>query len=410
MVGVSKLLVGALIFLCLVLLVANCTNDAQDGFEQAQIAVSDNLSWLVPSLPGMWIDHPNTSGNFEGEPGVLVIEPPCVYLALGDGERVALELSYPEFRLDHVTETLWFNDTALVTGDRVYLNGSAVIGDDILFWNRCTAQRWNHTNLLTPLNCENPATTWERSDCEDHEELLEGLSFSDCENPASDELSDICQQIENATQNQDRGVPPPTTSFPVPEIHRMFPYHPNLELELTRLIGVIHFEKFDSTDNGDRVCVIVFPTASSTQQTALWGDTWQATEPNGYPLSVLLRLPFPQVRYDPRTRTLWNGEIGPIKAGDRVIIDPVSQPNYYSADAFGNHKEYYAKLVNNCEANAEVQVIDIQTVKEYCTNNTPPKHQEQCQQAMQLNQANKNKLTYPPKPTDQESPSRFGSR
>ena len=366
--------------------------------------VSDNESWLVPSMPGMWIGHPNTEWNADAVPGVVVIEPPCVYLMheYGKGvERVALELTYPEFRLDHVTETLWRNDTALVTGDRVITSGSFRVREDYLFWNRCTAQRWHYVDGLTPLNCNNPGTKWERSYCEDHEELFGGLSFSDCKNPATDELSGLCQQIEDATRIQDRGVPPPTDSFPLPELSGMFPYHPDLELELRRLIGIVHFREFDPVNSDRLPCVTVFPTASSTQQTALWGDTWQATEPNGYPLSVLLSLPFPQVRYDQTTKTLWNGDIGPIKSGDRVIIDPISQPNYYAARSYGRYKEYYEQLINGCGANAEVQVVDIQTVEQYCTNNTPSRHQDQCQQAIQLKQANANPLPYPPQPTEE---------
>ncbi|MCQ3812816.1 MAG: hypothetical protein KTU85_00140 [Acidimicrobiia bacterium] len=404
---------GVAVLVCLGLVAVGCEYDTQDVVAPAPVEVtepslpdtSDNQSWLVPSMPGMWIGHPNTDWNADAVPGVVVIEPPCVYVVevAGDGEveRAALELTYPEFRLDHLTETLWYNDIALVTGDRVITNGPSPANDDYLFWNRCTAQNWNYVNGLTPLNCEQPGTKWERSYCEFHEEFFEGLSFSDCEYPASDELSGLCQQIEDATRIQDRGVPPPTDSLPLPELHDMFPYHPDLELELTRLIGVIHFREFHPADDGRQPCVTVFPTASSTQQTALWGDTWQATEPNGYPLSVMLRLPFPQVRYDQTTKTLWNGEIGPIKAGDRVIIDPISQPNYYAARSYGDHKEYYEKLIGGCGANAKVQVVDIQTVEHYCTNNTPPRHQNQCQQAIKLKQANTNPLPYPPQPTEE---------
>ena len=240
---------GVAVFLCLVLVAVGCEYDTQDVVAPAPVEVtepslpdvSDNQSWLVPSMPGMWIGHPNVEGNADAVPGVVVIEPPCVYVVevAGDGEveRAALELTYPEFRLDHLTETLWYNDIALVTGDRVITNGPSPANDDYLFWNRCTAQNWNYVNGLTPLNCEKPGTKWERSYCEFHEEFFEGLSFSDCETPASDELSGLCQQIENATRIQDRGVPPPADSLPLPELHDMFPYHPDLELELTRLIG-----------------------------------------------------------------------------------------------------------------------------------------------------------------------------
>ncbi|MCQ3815278.1 MAG: hypothetical protein KTU85_12805, partial [Acidimicrobiia bacterium] len=276
---------GVSVFVCVVLFAAACafdsedvverspvevtasvSSDAQDIVERSSVEVaefslldvSDNQSWLVPSMPGMWIGHENIQTEMEAVPGVVVIEPPCVYLMheYGKGvERVALELTYPEFRLDHVTETLWYNDTALVTGDRVITNGSSQVGEDYLFWNSCTAQRRKFEHALTPLNCEQPGTKWERSYCEDHEELFEGLSFSDCENPATAELSGLCQQIEDATRIQDRGDPPPTDSLPLPELSGMFPYHPDLELELRRLIGIVHFREFDPVNSDRLPCV-----------------------------------------------------------------------------------------------------------------------------------------------------------
>ncbi len=175
----------------------------------------------------------------------------------------------------------------------------------------------------------------------------------------------------------------------------MHPHHPDMELEMAKLVGILKIEPAGLNDY-ERVCAYLHPTASSTSQGVLWGDLWKHTGPDGRPLAVLLDLPYPQVRFDEDNRTLWNGDVGPMTTGDLIIADPLSPPDFNDT-GYGRPKQPHEALINvACDkANAKATVLDIQTVEHYCTHDTPARHQSQCEQAMNLRHLPEYQLTLP---------------
>ena len=435
---------------CSALVIGGCSSDPQADVERPSASVSavpehelggadrppegskargnasgrqDGEDWQRPPLAGMWLDHPErmspTHGWFHA---VISIEPSCVYLtnvsrefeddssAKWEGRRLALSLRYPEVRFDEDNQTLWNPlwdyDIPVSHGDRVIVSSDPLfetIGDKEphelhLFWDVCSAHAvarpeglWTSVEWL----CSNKPAMWvwhegqelERICVEDtrpwnQRDLLEQQDFA----PAGDPPA----------AGRDSGGPPAVTELPPPPLHGMHPYHPDMELDLAKLVGILSIEPAGPNFDSERECAYLYITAASAPQTALWGDTWKHTGPDGRPLAVLLDLPYPQVRFDEDAWALWNGDIGPMATGDRVIVDPISPPDFNDT-GYGSPKQPHETLINvACEkANARVTVLDIQPVEHYCTHGPPVRHQSQCEQAMSLRNLPEYYLTPP---------------
>ena len=366
--------------------------------------------WARPPLAGMWVDHPERSSpTHDWLYATVAIEPPCVYLTnisqeLGydsleewEGRRLVFSLRYPEVRFDESTQTLWNPwrediDIPIAHGDRVIVSsdpfdetiGGKDPNETHLFWHTCAghalaepAGTWTSVEWL----CSNKVPGWvfhdgqkrQRLCVEDtrpwnQRDLLERQGFVPAGGPTA--------AIDGP------GDPPPEAGLAPPQFFGMHPFHPDMELELSKLVGVLSIEPAGRNDY-ERVCAYLYPTAAVASRSVLWGDVWKHTGPDGQPLGVRLDLPYPQVRYDADTGTLWNGDIGPMATGDRVIADPVGPPDF-NDNGYGSPKQPHEPVINDpCnKAYARAEVLDIQTVERYCTHNTPARHQTQCDQAM----------------------------
>ncbi len=368
--------------------------------------------WPRPPLAGMWVDHPERMSPSHGWlHAVISIQPPCVYLtnvsrefvddslAKWKGRRLALSLRYPEVRLDEDSQTLWNPlwdyDIPISHGDRVIVSSDPLLetigGKEPhelhLFWDVCPAHAlarpaglWTSVEWL----CSNRPPKWvwhegqelERICVEDtrpwnQRDLLEQQGFAPV--------------VEPTANGWGPGEPPTIAELPPPPLHGMHPYHPNTELDLAKLVGVLSIEPAGKNFYSERECAYLYLTATAVPQAVLWGDSWKHTGPDGEPLAVLLDLPYPQVRFDEDAWTLWNGDIGPMATGDRIIADQIAPPDF-SDNVDGSPKQPHEPLINEAcnKANARATVLDIQPVEHYCTHNTPARHQGQCEQAMSL--------------------------
>lgn len=397
--------------------------------------------WPRPPLAGMYVGHPEDLGQTEKWlHAVLSIEPPCAFLTnvsyladvlysanvleeLGydslanwEGRRLALSLPFPQMRLDENDQTLWMlwpirpkqwsYDIPIAHGDRVIASPS-VIFDTIegkkphelhLFWDACPAHALARPEgLLTSVEwlCSNKPPQWVWHEGQE----LERICVEDTR-PWNQryllEQQGIAPVGEPPVVDLDPGEPPPVAELPLPPLHGAYPYHPDMELELDKLVGILSIEPVPKTYFSERECVYLYPTAASAQQTLLWGDAWKYTGPDGRPLAVRLDLPYPQVRFDEDTWTLWNSDIGPMTTGDRVIVDPVAPPDFNTTLSQARHKEAHETLRNVCgKANARATVLDIQPVEHYCTHSPPARHQSQCEHAMRLRHQPEYQLALP---------------
>ncbi len=374
--------------------------------------------WPRPPLAGMYAFHPEMQFPLELWQGIVSIEPPCVYFIIdsydsstnsydwltGDRrQRLALSLPYPEVRFDNSTQTLWSSDIPISHGDRVltgggegrYTEGGKEFHEMHLFWDICAAQgvgvvlgletvKWYCAQ--EPPDWPPAEQSWQRICVEDtrphnQRDLLEqqGLAPSD----------------EPSAASRGPGDPRLVADLLPPPFFGMHPHHPDMELEVAKLVGILKIEPAGPNDY-ERVCAYLHPTASSTSQGVLWGDLWKHTGPDGRPLAVRLDLPYPQVRFDEDAWTLWNGDIGPMTTGDRVIVDPIAPPDF-NDNGYSRPKQPHETLINAAcnKANARATVLDIQTVEHYCTRDTPARHQSQCEQAMSLRNQPESQLTLP---------------
>ncbi len=379
----------------------------------------DGEGWPRPPLAGMYARHPEMGFPAEGWEGIVSIEPPCVYFIFdsydsstnsydwltGDRRvRIALSLPYPQVRFDESTQTMWSRDIPVSHGDRVLTgggDGSYTVGGKEphelhLFWDACSAQGIGVVSGLEsvewycgqePPDWPSAQQGWQRICVEDmrpwnQRDLLEQQGFALAgDSPAA---------------GLGTGGPPPVADLPPPPLHGMHLYHPDMELDLAKLVGILSIEPAGRNFYSERECAYLYVTASSVSQAVLWGETWKHTGPDGQPLAVLLDLPYPQVRFDEDNWTLWNGDIGPMATGDRVIVDPSSLPDFNDT-GYGSPKQPHETLINvACDkANARATVLDIQTVERYCTHDTPARHQSQCEQAMSLRHQTEYQLMLP---------------
>ncbi len=360
----------------------------------------------------MFANHPEIQFPAEDVPGIVSIEPPCVYFfpdpdyrsADGRRFRLALSLPYPDVRFDESTQTLWNGDIPISHGDRVGAGGGSSydVGgkehyDLYLFWDACAAHGVETTPGLTsikwyctqdPPEWPSAEQEWQRVCVEDKRPWNQGDLL---------EREGLAPVVEPPSADQSPGEPPPVTQMVPPPFLDMHPYHPDMELEpeLSKLVGILSIEPAPPRYYLERKCVYLYPTAASTTQAVLWGDSWKHTGPDGRPLAVRLELPYPQVRFEEDTWTLWNGDIGPMTTGDRVIADPISLPDF-SDNRYGDYKQPHEPQIHPCKrAGASATVLDIRTVEHYCTHDTPPRHQSQCEQAMSLRNQPQTRLTLP---------------
>lgn len=371
-----------------------------------------DADWPRPPVAGMFANHPEIQFPAEDVPGIVSIEPPCVYFfpdpdyrsADGRRFRLALSLPYPDVRFDESTQTLWNGDIPISHGDRVGAGGGSSydVGgkehyDLYLFWDACAAHGVETTPGLTsikwyctqdPPEWPSAEQEWQRVCVEDKRPWNQGDLL---------EREGLAPVVEPPSADQSPGEPPPVTQMVPPPFLDMHPYHPDMELEpeLSKLVGILSIEPAPPRYYLERKCVYLYPTAASTTQAVLWGDSWKHTGPDGRPLAVRLELPYPQVRFEEDTWTLWNGDIGPMTTGDRVIADPISLPDF-SDNRYGDYKQPHEPQIHPCKrAGASATVLDIRTVEHYCTHDTPPRHQSQCEQAMSLRNQPQTRLTLP---------------
>jgi hypothetical protein len=344
--------------------------------------------------------------------GIVSIEPPCVYFHFDTDPlyggtmsgRLALSLPYPRVRFDESTQTLWSRDIPISHGDRVLTGGSdgsyTVGGKELhelhLFWDFCTAQGVGTVSGVRSVEwyCAQEPPDWPSAE--------QGWQRICVEDTRPWNQRDLLEQqglapvVEPPSQSRGSGESSSVVELPPPPLHGAFPFHPDMELELGKLVGILLIEPAPRNKDTERECVYLYPTAASAQQTVLWGDTWKYTGPDGQPLAVRLDLPYPLVRFDENAWTLWNGDIGPMTTGDRVIVDPIAPPDF-NDNGYDNHKQPHETLINVAcnKANAKATVLDIQPVEHYCTNEPPSRHQRQCEQAMSLRDQAQTQLTLP---------------
>ena len=371
--------------------------------------------WPRRTLAGMYPHHPERMFQMEQWEGIVSIEPPCVYFYFDPGPkrlwadetrgRLALSLSYPEARFDEDTQTLWYGDIPIAHGDRVltgggenYTVGGKQPSDLHLFWNACTAHGLGTSFGLEsvewycaqgPPDWPSAKQEWQRICVEDtrprnQRDLLEQQGLAPFAEPPA--------------QGRGPGGPPAVAELMPPPLHGMYPYHPDMEIDLAMLVGILSIEQAGPNFYSERECAYLYVTASSAPQAVLWGDSWKHADPDGQPLAVLLDLPYPQVRFDEDAWALWNGDIGPMGTGDRVIVDPLGPPDFNDT-GYGSPKQPHETLINvACDkANARATVLDMKTVEHYCTHDTPVRHQSQCEQAMSLRSQPQTHLALPDK-------------
>lgn len=441
------------VLLCLVLAVAGCSPGPQAGVELPSATVSTTAEadlseaerppdgpgtgggedgqqhdedWPRPPLAGMWVDHPERMSPSHGWlHAVISIQPPCVYLnnvsrefvddslAKWEGRRLALSLRYPEVRFDEDSLTLWNPlweyDIPISHGDRVIVSSDPLletIGDKEPhelhhFWDVCPAHAlarpeglWTSVEWL----CSNRPAKWVWHEGQE----LEGICVEDTRPWNQRELLEqqgFAPVVEPTAASLESREPPPVAELPPPLLHGAYPYHPEMELDLAKLIGILSIEAAPRNYDSERECVYLYPTSASAHQTVLWGDSWKYTDPDGRPLAVRLDLPYPQVRFDEGTRTLWNGDIGPMTTGDRVIVASMAPPDFNN-NGYDDAKQPHETLIGDpCnKSNARTTVLELQTVEHYCTHNTPARHQSQCEQAMSLRHQPQAHLTPPSEP------------
>ena len=426
------------VFICLVLVVAGCSSEPQAGVEQSSEIVSataeaersgmdrpperteiggqkggwgDGKDWPQPPFAGMYAQHPEMMFHMDEWQGIVSIEPPCVYLIfdpgrlLADGERLrlALSLPYPKVRFEEGTQTLWSGDIPIAHGDRVLTGGNEIFQDVEgkepdemhLFWDVCTAHwvgmvpgmesvEWYCAQ--EPPDWPSAEQGWQRICVEDTRPRNQGNLL---------EQQGLAPAVEPPAYGRGPGDPPLVAELGPPPLFGMHPHHPDMELGVAKLVGILKIESAGPNDY-ERVCAYLYPTAASTSQGVLWGDSWKHTGPDGRQLAVRLDLPYPQVRFDEDAWTLWNDDIGPMTTGDRVIADPIAPPDFNN-NGWDNHKQAHEPLINGpcIKANASATVLDIRTVEHYCTHDTPPRHQSQCEQAMSLRNQPQTRLTLP---------------
>ncbi len=415
------------VLVCLALMVVGCSSAervvVEESGEDLLKPPEQVEDWPRPPFAGMWVNHPNNVFPADDKwiYGTVSVEPPCVYLTnvtnimaatsgvSWEGRRLALSLIYPDVRFDESTYTVWNpwleDDIPISHGDRVFVGahpfgetvGGKEPGDLHLFWDACAA----HASAR-------PVGLWSS---------LEWLCVNRPSGeawPFGNELVRMCNEDTPWNQREvleEQGIvvdvepfvagrvpkePPPVAELAPPPVFDMYPYHRDvdMELELSKLVGVLLIEP-SGFNNDKRVFACIYPTDASDPQAVLWGDSWKHVDPDGQPLATALHLPYPQISFDEQAWVLWNGDVGPMTTGDRVIADFVEPPDYN--DGYGVHKQPHETLEStSCDkTNASATVLDIQPVTHYCTNNPPTRHSSQCDYAMNPDTQTQNQLTLP---------------
>lgn len=389
--------------------------------------LGNGADWPRPPLAGMWVDYPlRESGSSFFLHGIVSIEPSCAYLtnvsyvdtegllvdpgAEWEGRRLALSLIYPDARFDENTRTLWNPlweyDIPVSHGDRVIVASDPLfedIGDkephDLhLFWDLCPAHGYaTPEGLWTSVEwlCTNRPSEWVWHEGEELERIC-------VEDARPWNQRDLLEQqgsapgVEPPAPGLGPGEPPPVAELITPPFYDMHPYHPDMEIELSKLVGILSIESVSPSYIPAPKCVYLYPTAASAPQSVLWGGLWKHTGPDGQPLAIWLQLPYPQARFDEESWALWNGDIGPMTTGDRIIAHPIAPPDFHTDGYNTRAKQPHEPQIHPCDkAGASAAVLDIQPVEHYCTHDPPTRHHTQCEQAMSLDTQIQNHLTPP---------------
>ncbi len=414
------------VLVCLALMVVGCSSAERVAVEESGedlLKPPEQVEdWPRPPFAGMWVNHPNNVYQADEKwiYGTVSVEPPCVYLTnvtnimadtsgvSWEGRRLALSLIYPDVRFDESTYTLWNPlwryDIPISHGDRVIVGshpygetvGGKEPGDLHLFWDACAAHAYARpVGLWTSLEwlCVNRPSGWVWH--LDNE--LVRMCNEDTPWNQRELLKEqgIMVDVESSDLDREPSEPPPEVELAWPPFVDTYLYHPDLELELYKLVGVLSVEPAPQNYSPESRCAYLYPTAASDPQAVLWGDSWKHTGSDGQPLAISLELPYPQVRFDEENQALWNGDIGPMVNGDRVIVDPVALPDF-NDNGFGRYKHHLDTLGGLCrKANASATVLDIQPVAHYCTNNPPIRHSSQCDYALNPDTQTKDRLVLP---------------
>ncbi|MCY4458539.1 MAG: hypothetical protein OXB90_11440 [Acidimicrobiaceae bacterium] len=366
--------------------------------EAVKVIDVERQGWPLPSFAGMYPPHPEDGETPDpswdlGSTGVLSIEPPCVYVTLqnalrynveggvvDDGPyRIALSLPYPLVRLDDNGETLWFGNTPFVTGEWVsmtqhllhkptnpyiiLIRGSQYLSNvvktrntayvdfaprhSLQFSNRCAADGFLRVGSLNRVDCAQPmerdATYVEERWCDTRDAVIKRGLIPIADPPTGDLSAPLLADL----------APPP--------FDYMFAYHPDLESEVSELMGeptettgifAIGSPSQDDYET-ERECVYLYVARDPTTSR---GDQKQHDNANGKPLAIRLDMPYPQIRYDPNTQTIWNNDVGPISLGDRAKIKTVNAPDFNI-----NGKQPHETIGGLCpNSNTYAKVIDIQ--------------------------------------------------
>ena len=359
----------------------------------------------------MYVSHPEMMFQLEEWQGMVSIQPPCVYFYFDQNYlsedvrpgRLALSLPYRWVRFDESTQTLWSRDIPISHGDRVltggnegrYTAGGKELHELHLFWDVCAAQGVSTVFSVESVEwyCAQEPPEWPTA-----EQEWQRICVEDTRPRNQRELLEqqgLAPVVEPPATDLGPGERPPVAEMVPPPFLGMHPYHPNMELELSKLVGILSIEPAPSNYELEQKCVYLYPTAASAHQTVLWGDSLKFTGPDGHPLAIRLDLPYPQVRFNEDAGTLWNGDIGPMTTGDRVIADPIAPPDF-NDNGHGNFKQPHEPQIHPCErASASATVLDIQPVERYCTHDPLARHQSQCEEAMRLRDQTQSNLTLP---------------
>ena len=224
--------------------------------------------------------------------GVLVIEPPCIYIneidqaaqpiRMPDGHLLRTFVRLPQslVRFDAGTNSIWVREEGpMTTGDEVTLGGgySAEAFGRRVFEDECSANA-SFTAASMSLGLDHMlAPGWDDSSMESR-----GLTnmfawdpdggFHDASVSGNLEIAPACTYV--------------TDEF---------------------FVGCVAIESDPETEPR---CVYVNSTEGIAATLA----------PDGTPIRTLVRLPRPLTRYDPDTGELWVGDRGPMASGDAVVL------------------------------------------------------------------------------------------
>ena len=245
-----------------------------------------------PPLAGLYVWDSEAGSDDAVAFGVLVVEPPCVYIneidpagqtvRMPDGKLLRTFVRLPQalVRFDAETNSIWVRDEGpMTTGDGVTLGGgySAEAFGRRVFEDECSANAHFTASSMTPGLDHMLGFGWDDPPVEPRE--LTNMFDWDPEGGFHDDS--VSGTLEIA----------PACAYVTDELW----------------VGCVAIESDPETEPR---CVYV----NSTE------DTEATLAPDGTPIRTLVRLPRLLVRYDPDTGELWVGDHGPMTSGDDVTV------------------------------------------------------------------------------------------